>query len=301
MITISHTTICGAALSKVISVGCRMRSPTSKKLLRIQPSYGLAHYNLGTTLFPKFPDACRRYSSNCRKLSSPRSGHDAKVHQQPLGKALAQDTTRLPDAITEYQTALRIDPGVLTRRPQQPRQRARTNLRRLASRDQEIFEPPRQSVPIPRKRTTTSPTPSLSLRNMQRKLSRNIRPRYAYDPTTRRRITNWEASSPETASSPPPSSSSTPRYAPTRRTRRRSISICGSALAQSGKTADAIAHWQTTLKIDPNHARAHYNLGIALAQLGRPKDAIAELEIAMRLAPDPHTQNIIDDLRANRL
>jgi len=52
----------------------------------------------------------------------------------------------------------------------------------------------------------------------------------------------------------------------------------GLALAQMpGRTADAVAEYQRALKIEPNLAAAHLNLGLAFASMpGRLEDAIAE-------------------------
>jgi tetratricopeptide (TPR) repeat protein len=62
---------------------------------------------------------------------------------------------------------------------------------------------------------------------------------------------------------------------------------------------DAIAEFQTALRIQPDYVKAHINLGGALAQVpGRLPDAIVELETALRLQPDPEIQRLVDRLRA---
>jgi tetratricopeptide (TPR) repeat protein len=62
----------------------------------------------------------------------------------------------------------------------------------------------------------------------------------------------------------------------------------GNALIQiPGRLPDAIAEYEAALRIDPNLAEAHNNLGYALAQIpGRLPDAIAECEAALRIKPD---------------
>ena len=62
----------------------------------------------------------------------------------------------------------------------------------------------------------------------------------------------------------------------------------GDALARaSGRRQDAVAEYQAALRIDPNYAQAHSNLGVLLAQIpGRTQEAVAELEAALRIAPD---------------
>ena len=67
----------------------------------------------------------------------------------------------------------------------------------------------------------------------------------------------------------------------------------GVALLRSpGRLADAITEFQTALREEPGFVNAHTNLGIALAQIpGRAPEAMAELREAIRLRPDsaePH-------------
>jgi tetratricopeptide (TPR) repeat protein len=61
----------------------------------------------------------------------------------------------------------------------------------------------------------------------------------------------------------------------------------GNALSQlPGRLPDAIAQYEAALRINPDYAMAHFNLGNALAQLpGRLPDAIAEYESALRIEP----------------
>jgi len=62
----------------------------------------------------------------------------------------------------------------------------------------------------------------------------------------------------------------------------------GAALAQMpGRAEDAAAEYQAALRDQPDSAEAHYDLGTALAKIpGREREAIAELEAAVRLQPD---------------
>jgi hypothetical protein len=60
----------------------------------------------------------------------------------------------------------------------------------------------------------------------------------------------------------------------------------GVALAQTGKTEDAITHYEQALRIHPDLPEVHYNLGNALAQAGRVPEAIAHYEQALRIKPD---------------
>ena len=45
-------------------------------------------------------------------------------------------------------------------------------------------------------------------------------------------------------------------------------------------------HWEDALRIKPDYAEAHYNLGIALEQAGRTREAIQHYEQALTFRPD---------------
>ncbi len=61
----------------------------------------------------------------------------------------------------------------------------------------------------------------------------------------------------------------------------------GSALLEiPGRTQDAIAEYQEALRIYPNYAEAHNNLGAILLQSGRTTEAVAEYQAAVRIDPD---------------
>ena len=50
-----------------------------------------------------------------------------------------------------------------------------------------------------------------------------------------------------------------------------------------GRMPDAIGHYEQALRLKPDYAEAHYNLGIALDAEGRTREAIAQFEEALRL------------------
>jgi tetratricopeptide (TPR) repeat protein len=60
----------------------------------------------------------------------------------------------------------------------------------------------------------------------------------------------------------------------------------GNALADDGKPAEALPHYDFVLARDPWNVSALSNSGIALSMLDRYPEAIARLEKAVRLAPD---------------
>jgi tetratricopeptide (TPR) repeat protein len=77
----------------------------------------------------------------------------------------------------------------------------------------------------------------------------------------------------------------------------------GNTLAHTGRLQEAIAEYQTALRLKPDYAEAraslaaaleagpdsaerHYNLGVSISQQGRAAEAVAEFEAALRLKPD---------------
>jgi len=76
----------------------------------------------------------------------------------------------------------------------------------------------------------------------------------------------------------------------------------GLALANSGgRLQEAIAEYEAALRLDPDLAEAHYNLGNALSQMpGRLPDALAQYEAALRIRPDPQLREMVNRLREGR-
>ena len=60
----------------------------------------------------------------------------------------------------------------------------------------------------------------------------------------------------------------------------------GIALAAQGKLDEAIAEYRTAIRLKPDYAMAHNNLGLALASQGKLDEAVAEYRTAIRLKPD---------------
>ena len=60
----------------------------------------------------------------------------------------------------------------------------------------------------------------------------------------------------------------------------------GVALARQGRVSEAIVHYSESLRIRPDIAEAHNNLGNALARQGRVSEAIVHYSEALRLKPD---------------
>lgn len=57
-------------------------------------------------------------------------------------------------------------------------------------------------------------------------------------------------------------------------------------LTQFGKPEAAVSAYESALNIDPNHAAAHYALGVAQAKLGNSERSVAELHKAGELEPN---------------
>ena len=60
----------------------------------------------------------------------------------------------------------------------------------------------------------------------------------------------------------------------------------GLVLAQTAKLNEAISHYEQALRINPDFAEAHNNLGNALFEVGRAPEAIGHYEQALRIKPD---------------
>jgi protein O-mannosyl-transferase len=66
----------------------------------------------------------------------------------------------------------------------------------------------------------------------------------------------------------------------------------GIALDKTGRLPDAIAQFQTAIRLDPDAPIPHSDLGSALIEAGRLPDAIAELESALRIEPNDATAQL---------
>ena len=55
---------------------------------------------------------------------------------------------------------------------------------------------------------------------------------------------------------------------------------------QIGKIQEAIGQYEQALRIKPDYAKAHNNLGVALSRLGKTQEAIGQYEQALRIEPD---------------
>ena len=60
----------------------------------------------------------------------------------------------------------------------------------------------------------------------------------------------------------------------------------GNTLLELGDVAEAEAHFEQALRLQPNSARVHYNMGGALIRQGKRSEAIGHWEQALRIDPD---------------
>ncbi len=61
----------------------------------------------------------------------------------------------------------------------------------------------------------------------------------------------------------------------------------GNLLAQTpGHLPEALAEYETALRLNPFSVETHYNMADVLARMGRRPEAIAHLEEALREQPD---------------
>ena len=75
----------------------------------------------------------------------------------------------------------------------------------------------------------------------------------------------------------------------------------GNALVGLGRLQEAMGHWEQALRSKPDYGEAHYNLAIALEQDGKLKEAIGHYEEALRIKPDfTPAQNALARLQARQ-
>ncbi len=64
------------------------------------------------------------------------------------------------------------------------------------------------------------------------------------------------------------------------------IAITWYAYAGLGQLEQAIQEFETAIHLDPNLAKAHYNLGATYERTGKPEEARRQYQEALRLDPD---------------
>ena len=74
--------------------------------------------------------------------------------------------------------------------------------------------------------------------------------------------------------------------------------MLGVVLAGRGRIDEAIRHFQEALKVAPDHAEAHFNLGNALALCGRTDEAADHYRKALVLARQQNKATLVEDINA---
>ena len=180
--------------------------------------------------------------------------NNARGHYN-LGVALATQG-KLDEAIAHYSEALRI-------RPNSPR--AHNNLGvALATQgrlDEAIAHYPRRYGSHPLRTRTTTWATRWPRKASSMKRSRNIPRRSGSTPTMRKRTTTWAMRWPRKASSMR-RSPIIPRRSGLSPILPEAHDNLGDALATQGKLDEAIAQYSEALRIKPDYAEAHNNLGM---------------------------------------
>jgi len=226
------------------------------------PESARPHYNLGMEL-ERLPDRLPEAIAEYQAALRIEPGF-AEAHNN-LANALAHTPGRLPEAIAEYQAALRIEPG---------RAAVHYNLANALAH-------------------TPGRLPE-AIGDYQAAL--RIRPDYA---DAHDALANALAHTPGRLPEAIAEYQAALRIEPDRAAVHYNLA---NALAQTpGGLPEAIAEYQAALRIEPDFAEAHVNLGNTWARTpGRLAEAITEYEAALRIRPDPQLRQFVDRLRANR-
>jgi protein O-mannosyl-transferase len=185
---------------------------------------------------------------------------DALAHVN-LGNALLEIPGRVPDALSEYQTAVRIYPNYAD---------AHNNL---------------GAILLQSGRTTEAVT--------EYQAAVRLDPDY---PDAHSNLGSALSRIPGRLTEALAELETAVRLDPENARRRAAL---GNVLLQTpGRLPEAIVQLETAIRIDPDDAGSHYQLGIALSQMpGRLPQAIQEIEAAARIRPDPRLQELLNRLR----
>jgi len=217
-----------------------------------------------------------------------------------LGLALEHDPDRLPDAIAEYQAALRIEPAFVE---------AHNNLAnalaqmpgRLPDAIAEYqaalrLRPDDAAVHYNLANTLAQMPDRLADAITEYQAALRLRPAYA---DAHGNLANALAQMPGRLPEAIAEYQAALRIEPERAEIHYNLA---NALAQiPGRLPEAIAEYERVLRSHPDFVEAHVNLGNTLARTpGRLPEAIAEYEAALRIRPDPQLQQLVDRLHAAR-
>jgi protein O-mannosyl-transferase len=250
-VTIAYCSMLILVLGALTWRQCRMYRDIEtlyRESLARNPGSWLAHYNLGV-LFAEMPG--RLPDAIAEYQAALRIKPDYAEAHVNLGNSLSQIPGRQPEAITEYRAALRIKPDYAE---------AHNDLGIALS-----FTPGRLPDAV-----------------AEYQAALQIDPDYA---EAHLNLGNILSQTPGRQSEAIAEYQAALRINPNDAEAHFNL---GNLLARTpGRLQDAIAEYQAALRIRPEYAKARYNLGIVLAVIpGRLADAIAEFQAALRINPD---------------
>jgi tetratricopeptide (TPR) repeat protein len=219
-----------------------------RELVALQPDNARAHDNLGTVLLG-LPD--RLPDAMAQFEAAVRISPNAVEAHNDLGYALAQIPGRLPEAIAEFQAALQINPDFA---------KAHFNLGNAL-----MQTPGRSAEAIAQFEAAVRINPDLmdahhNLGNALMQIPDRV-------PEA---IAEYEA-----ALRIDPDSADT------------HYNLGNALMNVPGRAQEATAEYEAALRINPNFAKAHFNLGNVLMIIpGRSAEAMAEYEAALRINPN---------------
>ena len=227
--------------------------------VEVCPGSARAHYSLGLAL-ERLPYGLPEAIAQYQ--AAVRIEPDFAEAHNNLGNALAQTPGRLPEAIAEYQAALRIRPDLAA---------VHYNLANTLA---------RMSGRLPE-----------AIAEYQATLK--IRPD---DADAHDALANALAQTPGRLAEAIAEYRAALRIEPDRAEVHYNLA---NALAQTpGRLPEAIAEYQAALRSEPDFVEAHVNLANTLARMpSRLPEAIAEYEAALRIRPDPQLRQMVDRLR----
>jgi tetratricopeptide (TPR) repeat protein len=226
------------------------------------PGSARPHYNLGVEL-ERIPDRLPEAIAEYQAALRIQPDH-AEAHNNLAG-VLARMPDRLPEAIAEYQAALRIRPDL----PAVHYNLANT-LARMPGRLPEAIAEYQAALRIRPDYAEAHDNLANALARMPGRLPEAIA---EYQAALRIRPDRAEVH----------------------------YNLANALARMPDRLPEAIAEYEAVLRSEPDFAEAHVNLGNTLAQTpGRLPDAIAEYEAALRIRPDPQLRQMVDRLRAGR-
>ena len=236
----------------------------------------VAHHNLGNYL-AQAPG--RLPEAIAQYEAALRINPDSVPARTDLGNALAQDPARLADAVAQYEAALRVADSAITR----------NNLANALSR-----MPGRLNEAIREYQAALKLDPDYQAARNNLAIAMKSGSAQAHLDTG-----NALLKTPGRAADAAVEYEAALRIDPNMAEAHNNLGI---ALSQiPARTGEAVAHFESAVRLDPGYADAHVNLGIALSQIpGRRADAIAQFEAALRIKPDPEVRQTLDELKRQR-